>query len=102
MPYTQLARYDNWEKAYADFVNQDGTSPGATTSEETGSGRVTPALRLRGRQDSGKTATPRNVGSPTRSEQHVELNPQGDNNSSPSAPEGRQLRKRNLSLLARQ
>jgi len=107
MPYSQLARYDNWEEAYAGFVNQDGTSPGATSSEETSSRRDTSTSSLRGRQDLGKTATPRNAHSPSRSGQHAELNssdqaPRGDNNSSASPAEGRQLRKRNLSLLAKQ
>ncbi|CAZ86412.1 unnamed protein product [Tuber melanosporum] len=107
MPYTQLARYDNWGEAYADFVNQDGTLLGATSSEETGSGRDTSASSLQGRQGSGKTTTPRNVGSSSRSGQRVELNSldqvsQGDNNSPAPVAEGRQLRKRNLSLLVKQ
>ncbi|KAG0641199.1 P-loop containing nucleoside triphosphate hydrolase protein [Tuber brumale] len=107
MPYTQLAHYGNWGEAYADFVNQDGTLPGATSSEEIVSGRDTSASSLRGRQGSGKATTPRNVGSFSRSGQRVELNSpgqvsQGDNNSPAPVAGGRQLRKRNLSLLAKQ
>ncbi|PWW76641.1 hypothetical protein C7212DRAFT_344018 [Tuber magnatum] len=107
MPYTQLTRYDNWEKAYADFVSQGGTLRGAMGSEETSSGPDTSASSLRGRRGPGEAVTLRNFGSPSRSGQRVESNssdqpPQADNNSSAPPAQGRQLRKRNLSLLAKQ
>ncbi|RPA98613.1 hypothetical protein L873DRAFT_1844118 [Choiromyces venosus 120613-1] len=107
MPFTQLSHYDGWEEAYADFINQDGNSPDATSSEEASSSRDTPASGLRGRQSSRETATSRNGGSTLRSGRQIELNSpdqalQGDNSSSASPAQGRQLRKRNLSLLAKQ